>query len=66
MARFMPFVLVGGLIATAGVPAGAAEKPEKAPRALAFAMKSLGGKDVDLGKYQGKVVKLIEEELAKK
>ena len=35
-------------------------KPEKAvPAVLNFKMKSLGGKEVDLSKYQGKVVLMV-------
>jgi len=37
-------------------PASAAEKT---PAALDFRMKSLGGKEVDLGKYRGKVVLVV-------
>ena len=42
------------------VPSAAEEKsPAKTPAALDFKMKSLDGKDVDLSKYQGKVVLVV-------
>lgn len=46
--------------AAAWTPASAAEKGDaKVPAALNFKMKSLDGKDVDLSKYQGKVVLIV-------
>ena len=42
------------------VPVDAAEKGQKKlPPALSFKMKSLAGKEVDLGKYHGKVVMIV-------
>jgi glutathione peroxidase len=42
------------------VPTDAAEKnQEKVPPALRFGMKSLAGKEVDLGKYHGRVVMIV-------
>ncbi|MBX3411992.1 MAG: glutathione peroxidase [Pirellulales bacterium] len=45
--------------ATLVLPALAAEKEEKVASALDFKMKSLSGKEVDLSKYQGKVVLIV-------
>jgi len=47
------------LCATLVLPSIAAEKEEKVAPALDFKMKSLDGKDVDLSKYQGKVVLMV-------
>lgn len=47
------------LCATLVWPSLAAEKEEKVGPALDFQMKSLDGKDVDLSKYQGKVVLMV-------
>lgn len=52
--------LLAVLSIAVAVPAGAAEKGDKkVPAALNFKMKSLDGKDVDLSKYQGKVVLIV-------
>jgi glutathione peroxidase len=53
---------VAGLLALAGLMSVAhAEKKgdKKVPPVLNFKMKSLDGKDVDLSKYQGKVVLFV-------
>ncbi|MHC4403341.1 MAG: glutathione peroxidase [Planctomycetota bacterium] len=58
------FLIMGALVF--GSRSNAAEKAaknekaaKKAPPALSFKMKSLDGKEVDLGKYQGKVVMIV-------
>ena len=58
----MPFVLpllffCSSVIAVSAEPTEKAT--EKTPKALSFTMKSLDGKDVDLSKYQGKVVMIV-------
>jgi glutathione peroxidase len=56
------FVMTGAfaLYLSHGLPVDAAEKDEKkVPPALNFTMKTLGGKEVDLGKYHGKVVMIV-------
>ncbi len=54
--------LVGGLLAAvvlvATTATARAEQPKKAP-VLNFKMKSLDGKEIDLSKYQGKVVMIV-------
>jgi len=60
MWRLVPIVLFGGFVAMVASSSDAAEQGDKkAPRALSFRMKSLSGQDVDLGKYQGKVVMIV-------
>ncbi len=60
MSRLVSFALLGGLIAAVGSVFAAAEKGKKeTPPALAFKMKSLDGKPVDLSKYQGQVVMVV-------
>ena len=49
--------LTAGLFALAVLPAFAAD--EKGAKVLSFKMKSLDGKDVELSKYQGKVVLFV-------
>src|SRR4030095_14316064 len=49
------FGLVAALLTTAQTPVGSA----KVPAALNFTMNSLGGKPVDLSKYQGNVVLMV-------
>ncbi len=60
--KSMPFVFPL-LVLCSAVIAVSDEAPEKeakkTPKALSFKMKSLDGKDVDLGKYQGKVVMIV-------
>ncbi|HET6883786.1 MAG TPA: glutathione peroxidase [Pirellulales bacterium] len=53
--------LVLGFLATAVLPALAADKKgsKNVPEALSFKMKSLDGKEVDLSKYKGKVVLIV-------
>jgi glutathione peroxidase len=46
-------------LATLGVPATAKKVDKKVAPALNFTMKSLAGKPVDLSKYQGKVVLIV-------
>jgi glutathione peroxidase len=50
-------VLCSSIIAVSAEPTEKATK--KTPKALSFTMKSLDGKDVDLSKYQGKVVMIV-------
>ncbi|OHB75048.1 MAG: glutathione peroxidase [Planctomycetes bacterium RBG_16_64_10] len=60
MLRLVLLGLSTGLLATVCCVAEDSEKrPEKRPAALDFTMKSLGGADVDLGKYRGKVVLIV-------
>jgi glutathione peroxidase len=47
------------LMMLCGSIAVAADKENKTPPVLAFKMKSLTGKDVDLAKYQGKVLLIV-------
>lgn len=52
--------LVLGLIAISATAVSAADKGDKnVPSALNFKMKSLDGKDIDLSKYKGKVVLIV-------
>lgn len=52
--------LVLGFLATSASPLLAADKGDNnVPSALNFKMKSLDGKDVDLSKYKGKVVLIV-------
>jgi glutathione peroxidase len=56
------FSMVVGSMAAMGLAfsfCAAAASAEKAPPALDFKMKSLAGKDVDLGQYKGKVVLIV-------
>jgi glutathione peroxidase len=60
MTRALSSALVAAIILAAGPPSDAAEKEAKEmSKALNFTMKSLHGKDVDLRKYQGKVVMIV-------
>lgn len=52
----MRLALIGVLAASVAL---AQEKGAKVPAALNFTMKTLDGKDVELSKYQGKVVLLV-------
>ena len=54
MSRVTTFVLTGGILALS-IGTAAADKPA----ALDFKMNSLDGKEVDLSKYQGKVVMVV-------
>jgi glutathione peroxidase len=56
MLRMLAVLAVGVLLAMS--TAGNAKETE-APKALSFKMKSLDGKEVDLKKYQGKVVLIV-------
>ncbi len=60
MIRVLMFV-VAGAAALAHCPASVAAEKEakKVPAALDFKMKSLAGKEVDLSKYRGKVVLVV-------
>jgi glutathione peroxidase len=54
------FTLMAGVTLIGCLSSHATEKEEKKmPKALSFTMKSLDGKDVDLKKYQGKVVMIV-------
>ncbi len=55
MSRLIISVLISAVCA---LPIGTAAAADK-PAALNFTMKSLDGKEVDLGKYQGKVVMVV-------
>jgi len=55
VALVAPAALVAFVVSLAGQAQGA----EKVASALSFQMKSLGGKPVDLSKYQGKVVLIV-------
>jgi glutathione peroxidase len=51
-------ILAGAALLLIGSPASGQEK-SRAPAVLSFKMKSLDGKDVDLAKYAGKVVLIV-------
>ena len=57
MSRITAFGLA--LVVACGSMAMAAEKDDKTPAALNFKMKSLTGKEVDLAKYQDKVLLVV-------
>ena len=59
MRNYIPLALMA--ICSAALPGNAAEQAKKkpVPKALNFKMKSIGGKEVDLSKYQGKVVLIV-------
>jgi glutathione peroxidase len=60
MFRVLVFGTVAAFILPCVVPVDAAEKDqEKVPPALRFKMKSLAGKEVELGKYHGNVVMIV-------
>lgn len=60
MFRFVPLALAVGLLVTICHAAARSEKDAmKRPAALNFTMKSLSGQDVDLAKYRGKVVMMV-------
>jgi glutathione peroxidase len=60
MRRLFSFILVSAAILPGCQSSSAVEKEtKKLPRPLSFTMKSLDGKDVDLSKYQGKVVMIV-------
>lgn len=55
-----PKKLLAGIVAMALMSAGFAEETrEPAPPALAFSMKNIDGKSVELSKYEGKVVLFV-------
>jgi len=55
-----PRKLLAGIVAMALMSAGFAEETrEPAPPALAFSMKNIDGKSVELSKYEGKVVLFV-------
>ena len=56
MSRLTTLALVAGVLP---ISIGTANAADKAPPALNFKMKSLDGKEVDLTKYQGKVVMVV-------
>lgn len=55
--RVMTAVMVAALVVVTSLTAAAADKEQA--RALNFKMKSIDGKDVDLSKYKGKVVLMV-------
>jgi glutathione peroxidase len=59
MMRVTMNCLVGAFVLSATIAAVAEDQDEKPPAALNFKTKSLGGKDVDLSKYRGKVVLIV-------
>ena len=64
MKCFLAFALIAALGAfTIGcgdsMSIAAEKETKKVPKPLSFTMKSLSGKDVDLSKYQGKVVMIV-------
>jgi glutathione peroxidase len=60
MFRILTVVSVFTIVLSTVVLSGGAEKEgKKVPAALNFKMKALGAKEVDLGKYQGKVVMVV-------
>ncbi|NLS98017.1 MAG: glutathione peroxidase [Planctomycetaceae bacterium] len=60
MTRFLTCLLAAGSVLFAISPSFAADSDsKKVPKALDFKMKTLTGKEVDLGKYQGKVVLVV-------
>ncbi|MHB8898185.1 MAG: glutathione peroxidase [Thermoguttaceae bacterium] len=60
MSRMVASVLAASFLMTAASLSNAADQESrKAPKALDFKMKSIAGKEVDLAKYQGKVVLIV-------
>ena len=60
MTRFLTCLFAAGILLTAIRPSFAADgDTKKVGKALDFKMKTLSGKEVDLGKYQGKVVLVV-------
>ena len=60
MFRMLPFAFLAVAALTVCQPSHAAEMAaKKSAKPLSFTMKSLDSKDVDLGKYQGKVVLIV-------
>ena len=60
MARYAPLLLIAVVIVTGCATSNATEQEStKVSTPLSFTMKSLCGKDVDLSKYQGKVVLIV-------
>jgi glutathione peroxidase len=59
MTRFFTIVFLGSMLFAAAVAVRAEEKEKKVPDALNFTMSSLAGKPVDLSRYQGKVVLIV-------
>ena len=60
MSRCFVLVLAAGFLMTAISPSSAGEEEtKKVPKALDFKMKTIAGKEVDLSKYQGKVVLIV-------
>ncbi len=60
MIRPLTCTLVVGIVLAAVSAANATDKEAKqVSKALTFTMKSLDGKDIDLSKYQGKVVMIV-------
>ena len=59
MLQRMMIVAVVAALATTGLTAAAADKEQDKASALGFTMKSIDGKQVDLSKYKGKVVLVV-------
>ena len=60
MSRCFALVLAGGFLMTAISPSvGSEEGTKEVPRALDFKVKTITGKEVELSKYQGKVVLVV-------
>lgn len=59
MPRVIGVVVAGMFLGAIGIGVQAEEKGTKVPAVLNFKMKSLDGKDVDLSRYQGKVVLIV-------
>lgn len=60
MLRVLTFVLVAGFaFATVAPSVVAAQESKRIPKVLSFKMKTLAGKEVELAKYQGKVLLIV-------
>jgi glutathione peroxidase len=60
MSRVLACMLAAGFLLPAATTSLAADQaPKKVPKALDFKMKTLAGKDVELSKYQGKVLLIV-------
>ena len=60
MSRVLAYAFVASVLLAVGMPLSAADQEsEKVPKVLSFKMKTLGGKEVDLAKYQGKVLLIV-------
>ncbi len=59
MSRFLTAMLAAILLSTAVCAVAADQETKNVPKALDFKMKTIAGKEVELGKYQGKVVLVV-------